>query len=263
MLTLFRPFRVAVLSSRRCPGARQLLAGPTRGARWQVVCAVTNEEDLAERDLFASAGVPVVSHPIRGFYRRRRRPLGDLELRREYDADLAAALSASRPDLLLLSSCLYVITRPLLDAFAGRVVNIHGSDLAIRDAEGRPKYLGLRAVADAILAGEPETRATAHWATEEVDLGPPILRSRPFPVAPFVRTLLPANRHAAKAYAHAHQEWMLQEAWGPLAVDVLRLAAAGRIAPESTASWREPAAAATPGTALGAVPARRLSESPA
>jgi folate-dependent phosphoribosylglycinamide formyltransferase PurN len=235
MLTRFRPYRVAVLSSRRCPGARQLLAAPPRGPRWQLVCAATNEEDVAERDLFASAGVPVVTHPIREFYRRRRRPLGDLALRREYDAELARVLSVSRPDLLLLSSCLYVVTRPLLDAFAGRVVNIHGSDLTMRDPEGKPKYLGLRAVADAILAGESATRATAHWVTEDVDLGPPILRSRPFPVAPFVSSLLPENRHAVKAYAHAHQEWMLQEAWGPLAVEVLRLAAAGRIAPEESA----------------------------
>jgi folate-dependent phosphoribosylglycinamide formyltransferase PurN len=227
------------------------------------VCAVTNEEHLAERDLFASAGVPVVSHPIREFYRRRKRPLGDLELRREYDRELAAVLSASRPDLLLLSSCLYVVTRPLLDAFAGRVVNIHGSDLTVRDADGAPKYLGLRAVADAILAGEAETRATAHWATEDVDLGPPILRSGPFPVAPFVRTLLPENPRAAKAYAHAHQEWMLRDAWGPLAVEVLRLAAAGRIAPESAAPWRDLPAAATRGTVRGDASSARLRERPA
>jgi phosphoribosylglycinamide formyltransferase-1 len=263
MLTFLRPFRVAVLSSRRCPGARQLLAGPTRGPRWQIVCAVTNEEDFAERDLFASAGVPVVSHPIREFYRRRRRPLSDFELRREYDAELAVVLSASRPDLLLLSSCLYVVTRPLLDAFGGRVVNIHGSDLTVLDAKGKPKYLGLRAVADSILAGETETRATAHWATEDVDLGPPILRSRPFPVAPFVLTLLSENRHAARAYAYAHQEWMLQEVWGPLAVEVLRLAAAGHIAPGRAGSWRELPAAAVPGTGLGVGSASRFSESPA
>ena len=260
MLTSLHPFRVAVLSSRRCPGARELLADRGRGRRWRLVCAVTNEAEFAERGLFASAGVPVVSHPIREFYARRRRPLGDLDVRREYDEELATVLSASRPDLLLLSSCLYVVTRPLLDALGGRVVNIHGSDLTRRDDQGRPKYLGLRAVAGAILAGEPETRATAHWATEDVDLGPPIVRSRPFPVAPLVRSLRATNGHAVRAYAHAHQEWMLREAWGPLAVAVVRLAASGRIAPDRLTPLGDLADDGPLPAGLGVAPSRGLAE---
>ena len=233
MLTLLRPLRVAVLSSRRCPGAADLLADPAFGRRWQLACVFTSEPEFAARRLFLDADVPLVSLSIRDFYRRRRAPLSDMAVRREYDAEVATRLRPWAPDLLLFSSYLYVATPALLEAAPEGAINIHGSDLALLGADDRPRYPGLRAVADAIVAGETSTRATAHWVTEEVDAGPVILRSRPYPVAPFVGDLLAdGNLHAVRAYAFAHQEWMLADAWGPLAIQAIRQAAAGRRAPD-------------------------------
>jgi phosphoribosylglycinamide formyltransferase 1 len=238
---MLTPLRVAVLCSRRCPGARDLLAGGTPGAPWKLVAALSSEEELADRELFEAAGVPLVSYPIRGYYRRRGRPLSDLSVRADYDHEVARFLGPFRPDLLLFSSYLYVATPALLARYDGRVINVHGSDLFRRGPDGQPKYLGLRAVRDAILAGERQTRATAHWVTENVDLGPPILRSAVFPVSPLVPAALERNDLAwVKAYAFAHQEWMLSEAWGPLWRDVLGLVTAGRAEPEP---WAEAAAA--------------------
>jgi len=232
MLTLLRPLRVAVLSSHRCPGAPDLLADPALGRRWEIACAFSSEADFETRPLFLEAGVPYVSYPIRDFYRRRRAPLSDMAVRREYDSAVADLLRLWEPDLLLFSSYLYVATPALLDAAPAGAINIHGGDLGLTRDDGRPRYPGLRAVADAILAGEPETRATAHWVTEDVDAGPIIFRSEPYPVAPFVADLLAeGNRRAVKAYACAHQEWMLADAWGPLARKAIRLATAGRRAP--------------------------------
>jgi hypothetical protein len=91
--------------------------------------------------------------------------------------------------------------------------------------------MGLTAVSDAIFAGERETRATAHWVTDEVDRGTPILRSRPFPVAPLAQSARArGDLRMLKAYAFAHQEWMLHEAWGQLLRGVTRLVATRRIA---------------------------------
>ncbi len=233
MLTYLRPLRVALLSSHRSPGAAELLADPALGRRWELACVFSSETDFETHGLFLDAEVPFVSYPIRDFYRRRSARLSDMGLRREYDAHVSALLRLWAPDLLLFSSYLYVATPALLATAPEGAINIHGSDLFLFGTDGRPKYPGLRAVADAILAGEPETRATAHWVTEEVDAGPPIVRSRPYPVAPFVRGLLATgNRRAVKAYACAHQEWMLADAWGPLAVQALRHAYAGRRAPD-------------------------------
>jgi hypothetical protein len=77
--------------------------------------------------------------------------------------------------------------------------------------------------------------------TEDVDLGPPILRSAAFPVSPLVPAALERSDLASvKAYAFAHQEWMLSEAWGPLWRDVLGLVTAVRPEPER---WAEAAVA--------------------
>jgi hypothetical protein len=229
---MLKPLRVAVLCSRRCPGAADLLSDRARGRLWKLVGAFSTEEQMVDRPLFDAAKVPLVSDPIRPFYRRRGRRISDFSVRAEYDEEVARLVSSFHPDLLLFSSYLYVATPALLDAYGGRVINIHGSDLYRRDPDGRPKYFGLRAVRDAILAGEPETRATAHWVTEELDMGPPILRSAAFPVSPLVPAAL-ARRDVAsvKAYAFAHQEWMLNEAWGPMWRDVLELVTSGRAEP--------------------------------
>jgi folate-dependent phosphoribosylglycinamide formyltransferase PurN len=239
---MLKPLRVAVLCSRRCPGARDLISDRMRGRAWELAAALASEEEMTDRSAFDAAEVPLVSHPIRAFYRRRGRPLSDFAVRAEYDERTARLLAPFRPDLLLFSIYLYVATPALLDRFGGRVVNIHGSDLSRQSPGGQPRFLGLRAVRDAILAGEPETRATAHWVTEDVDLGPPILRSAAFPVSPLVAPALARGDLASvKAYAFAHQEWMLSEAWGPMWRAVLELVAAGRAEPEP---WAEPAAVA-------------------
>ena len=243
MLTPIRPLRIAVLSSRRCPGAAELLSDPARARRWNLVCAMTTDDDFDSRDLglFRAAGVPVIGHSVRAFHRARGASLSDLSVRENSDEEAAAQLSPYRPDVLLFSSYLYVATAPLLELTGRRAINIHGSDLARTGPDGRPKYPGLRAVADAILCGEPETRATAHWVTEEVDVGPIILRSRPYAVPPLVPALLSrGDRKAVKAYAHAHQEWMLQDAWGPLWQSVIRLAVAGLTFPDRAPSGRFP-----------------------
>jgi formyltetrahydrofolate hydrolase len=166
--------------------------------------------------------VPLIAHGIRPFLSARGLRLSDMAARRDYDAATVALLDPYRPDLLLLSSYLYILTDPMLEAFSGRIANVHGSDLARTGPDGQPLYPGLFAVRDAIRAGETETRATAHVVTERLDDGPILQRSRPFPIAPLVAELRRSgNAHAVKAYAYAHQEWMFATAWGPLLTDAI------------------------------------------
>jgi folate-dependent phosphoribosylglycinamide formyltransferase PurN len=209
--------RVAVLFSRRCPGLENLLSGHRR-REFDLVCAMTtSDEGLAARDPMARLHVPLIAHSIRPFLSARGLRLSDMAARRDYDRATVARLAMYRPDLVLLSSYLFILTDPVLEAFPGRIANVHGSDLARTRPDGRPLYPGLAAVRDAIRAGESETRATAHVVTERLDDGPILLRSRPFPVSPLVADLRRSgNLHAVNAYAHAHEEWMLLTAWGPL-----------------------------------------------
>lgn len=213
--------RVAVLCSRRCPGLKSLLAGHRR-REFDLVCCLVSDGGLPDREPLEAARVAVLDHPIRGYYGGR--PISDLGRRREFDERTVALLAPSRPDLVLLSSYLYLLTEPMLEAFPGRIANVHGSDLLRKGADGRPLYAGLRAVRDAIAAGETETRATVHVVTERLDDGPVLLRSRPFPVSPFAAELRRRGLvHALHAYAFAHQEWMLETAWGPLLTGAIAL----------------------------------------
>lgn len=241
MLSPARPLRVAVLCSRRAPGLLDLLGDPRHGSLYDVVCCLTTEEAFEGQSGVEARAIPCVAHPLRRFYRARGAALWDLGVRREYDAATVERLAPFQPELIALSSYLFILTGPMLAAYLGRIVNVHHADLTLRDASGRPRYPGLRAVRDAILAGEAETRATSHLVTEALDDGPLLLRSWAFPVAPLARDVLAwGARDILHAYAFAHQEWMLRSAWGPLLAGSIELIATravvttGLLRPEAT-----------------------------
>lgn len=226
-----RPLRVALLTSRRAPALPYLLEDdPNRGRLWEPVAAVTSDPECEELDRLESAGVPTAVHDLRQLYRRRGVRSSDLAVREEYDWHTRTMLRCHRPDLVALCGYLHILTAPMLEPYAARIVNVHDSDLAVLDTSGRPRYVGLRSTRDAIFAGERETRSTVHIVTAEVDLGPPLVRSWAFPVHPLAHDA--RAWHAIdiiKAYAYAQREWMMRASWGPLLARAIALFAAGRL----------------------------------
>jgi len=222
---LGRPVKVAVLCSHRAPGLVQLLnRDPHRGADYEVVCCVTSSDTFAEEVRVERRGVPCLPHSIRRYSLSRGTAVSDLEARPDYDRITLELLKPFNPDVILLDDYLLVLTAPILDAFDGRVLNIHHADLTVRDGDGAPKYVGLSAVRDALLAGECETRATTHMVTEQVDNGPVMLRSWPFPVPPVAEWARDRNAgDVLRAAAWAQREWMLREAWGPMLTRTVEL----------------------------------------
>jgi folate-dependent phosphoribosylglycinamide formyltransferase PurN len=229
MLTAHAPLRVAILASHGAPGLTEVLGRATRGAGYDVVGIVSSEEVFADASVAERHGVPVVHHPVRAFHRVQGRPLSDRRVREACDAAQVSAMAPWRADVVMCCSYLYLLTGPVLEAWPGKVFSIHHSDMLDRMPDGAVRYPGLHAVRDAIFAGAAETRSTVHVVTEALDAGPVILRSWAFPVAPLVAD---ARRWQAtdllKAYAYAHQGWMLRLAWGPLMTRTLDLAAEGR-----------------------------------
>jgi hypothetical protein len=174
--------------------------------------------------------VPFVSHPIQTLYRWLRSPASDLEVREVYDTMTVDLLQPFRVDLVLLDGYRYRVTAPLLEAYPGCVLGVHEGDVTRRTPDGRPLYRGLHAVHDAVLSGERETRASLYLVTAELDQGPALLRSWPFPVSPMVADgrRLDASE-LLETYAFAHQEWMELTAFGPLMAQGLALLAEGRL----------------------------------
>ena len=224
------PLRVAVLSTARAPGLAALLADPDRGRMFDVVGCLASDAAWQDQATAVAARVPVAVHDLAAFCARRGAPRRDLVARAEYDAQAAELLRPWRPGLIVLCGYLNLVTSPLLERYPGHIVNLHDADLTLAAADGRPRYRGLHATRDAIVAGEPETRSTAHLVTPELDMGPLVLRTAAFPVH---RLAADARRWDAtdiiRAYAYAHREWVLRAAWGPLLRETVRLFAAGAV----------------------------------
>jgi phosphoribosylglycinamide formyltransferase-1 len=226
MLNIHRPLRVAVLCSHRAPGLMYLLnRSPDRGVSFEIACVVTSEDTFDEEVRVERRGIPTLVHSIRRFAKTRGASLyHDLDARRLYDAETVKRVESYFPDLLLLDGYLYLVTKPLLDAFPNRILNLHFSDLRQRDANGGPRFPGIRAVRDALAAGCPETRATVHLVNDRPDDGPPIVVSWPFAVPPLAFDWYGRGASSIFAsYVHAHQQWMMQTASGPLMAAALRL----------------------------------------
>jgi phosphoribosylglycinamide formyltransferase-1 len=75
-----------------------------------------------------------------------------------------AAITACRPDLIVLAGFMRVIKPPFLAAFSGRIINLHPSLL--------PSFPGLDGIGQAFRRGVKITGCTVHYVTPEVDGGP-------------------------------------------------------------------------------------------
>lgn len=252
MLMIRRPLRVALLCSRRAPGLERLLdAGREPDAEYELVAAVTTTAECEALPELSAAGVPVTVHDARLFHRTCGARLSSRVARRAYDGRTVTILAEHRPELVVLSSYLLVLTEPMLIAYADRIVSVHDSDMSLLGPDGRPRWRGLRSTRDAIADGARETRSTVHLVTEEVDTGPTVVRSGPFPVHPMTED---ARRWGAEdivsAYAYAHREWMMRAAWGDLLDRATRMFARGEIGATRPAPGGSPA---DPGANLAGV----------
>jgi phosphoribosylglycinamide formyltransferase 1 len=90
--------------------------------------------------------------------------------RAAYDAELAAAIDACNPSLIVLAGFMRILSAQFVNRFAGRILNIHPSLL--------PKYPGLHTHRRVLAAHESEHGATVHFVTEQLDGGPPVIQAR-------------------------------------------------------------------------------------
>lgn len=94
----------------------------------------------------------------------------DCESRRDYEQRILDALTERSVDLVALAGYMRIVKSPLLEAYGGRIVNLHPSLL--------PDFPGGHSIADAFEAGVPETGVTVHYIDEGIDTGPVIAQQR-------------------------------------------------------------------------------------
>lgn len=93
---------------------------------------------------------------------RRGRP------RIEHDREIVAALLEHRVELICLAGYMRLLSAEFIEAFRGRILNIHPSLL--------PAFPGLDAQHQALEHGVRWTGCTVHFVDEELDAGPIILQ---------------------------------------------------------------------------------------
>ena len=99
----------------------------------------------------------------------------DFTSRAEWDEAVRDALVALSPDWVVSAGFMRVLGAPVVDAFAGRLINTHPALL--------PSFPGAHGVRDALAYGVKVTGCTVHLVDHGVDTGP-ILAQRAVDVLP-------------------------------------------------------------------------------
>ena len=83
--------------------------------------------------------------------------------RAERDLLLATWLEEHGVELVVLAGYMHLLTKPFLDRFPERIINVHPSLL--------PAFPGAHSIADALAAGVDTTGVTVHYVDEGLDTG--------------------------------------------------------------------------------------------
>ena len=155
--------RVALLGSGRGSNAAAVLRAAATGnlGRANVVGIWCDIPDAGILDLGPQFNIPAVFLDP-GPFRTKFSP--------EREMAWAQALKAANVDLVVLAGFMRVIKAPLLNAFPGRILNLHPSLL--------PAFPGLDGIGQTWRAGVPEGGCTVHWVTAELDAGAPLGQKR-------------------------------------------------------------------------------------
>jgi len=141
------------------------------------VCAVaSNRKDAHALVRARGAGVPTATFSLDCHADREER-----------DLVMATWLEEHGVGLVVLGGYMHLLTKPFLDRFPGRIVNVHPSLL--------PAFPGMHAIEDALSENVRTTGVTIHLVDEGLDTGP-ILRQEQLPLEP--RETLEERIHAVE-----------------------------------------------------------------
>ena len=92
-----------------------------------------------------------------------------------YDDKVFEVLKEQEVDLVILAGYLKILNQDLVDAYKGRIINIHPSLLPKFGGKG---FYGIHVHEAVIAAGEKESGATVHFVDGGIDTGKTILQKK-------------------------------------------------------------------------------------
>ena len=149
--------RVVILGSGRGSNAEAVLQAQEEGrlGRARVVALFSDRSDARILELGPKYGVEAQFLDPAPF-----RTKLDGEAERLYIEEIAGR----SPDLIVLAGFMRIIKGPFIQAFPGKIINLHPSLL--------PAFKGLDGIGQAFRYGVRYTGCTVHYVTEDVDGGP-------------------------------------------------------------------------------------------
>ena len=160
-MTSSRPRRLAVLASGQGTNLRALADAATGGRLGgEIVLVMSDRPGCGALSIAGARGIPIETPPT-----------GEPRTRLSPDAEAAwvARLREHDVDTVLLAGFMRILHAPVLDAFSGRVLNIHPSLL--------PAFAGVDAIGQAWRHGARVTGCTVHLVTAGIDEGPILMQS--------------------------------------------------------------------------------------
>ncbi|WP_165078540.1 MULTISPECIES: phosphoribosylglycinamide formyltransferase [unclassified Desulfovibrio] len=168
------PLKIAILASGSGTNAQAMIDKARAGVLdVDIRLVVSNRPGAGVLERAAKAGVPsmVLDHT-------------EYPAREAHDAAMVEALKASGAEYIVLAGYMRILTPVFLEAFAGRVLNIHPALL--------PSFPGAHGGADALAYGVKLTGCSVHFVEEEMDAGPLIIQAAvPVNAGEPLETLMP------------------------------------------------------------------------
>jgi len=165
---LGRPARMAVMASGRGSNLEALLkAFPPDHPLGRIVLVISDRREALALQKAVEAQVEAQCVP----WPKRQGLAG----REQFERVVSQLLHDRRIDLILLAGFMRLLSPEFVQAWEGRILNIHPSLL--------PQFPGLFAQRQALEAGVSETGCTVHFVDAGMDTGPIVLQRR-VPVLP-------------------------------------------------------------------------------
>jgi phosphoribosylglycinamide formyltransferase-1 len=149
-----KTFRLAILISGRGSNMAALIDAAKSGKipDAEIAVVISDQSSSAGLQKAKDCGIETL------VLERRGRP------REEHDREIIAALRERQIDLICLAGYMRILSRGFIEAFRGRILNIHPSLL--------PSFTGLEAQKQALEHGVKVAGCTVHFVDETLDGGP-------------------------------------------------------------------------------------------
>ncbi|MBE0575153.1 MAG: phosphoribosylglycinamide formyltransferase [Desulfuromonadales bacterium] len=154
-----KPLRIGVLASGGGTNLQAIIDRCQDGSlSAEIVIVITNNPGVGALERAAKAGIQTLCINHRDFSRRE-----------EFDEALVKVLLDAEVELVALAGFMRIISQTFIDAFPGRVINVHPALL--------PAFPGLHVQQQAIDYGARFSGCTVHFVDGGVDTGPIIIQA--------------------------------------------------------------------------------------